>query len=104
MNQQVGWATMRALLVAASLALTLLAGCSGEVPMLTAKDTLPAADEAAALWADDAALAAVMTFELGDDIKSMIRQEIDRKSTRLNSSHSQISYAVLRLKKKIPGL
>src|SRR5688572_3491990 len=77
MNQQVGWATMRALLVAASLALTLLAGCSGEVPMLTAKDTLPAADEAAALWADDAALAAVMTFELGDDIKSMIRQEMD---------------------------
>src|SRR2546430_9922299 len=28
------------------------------------------------------------------------RQEIDRKSTRLNSSHSQISYAVFCLKKK----
>src|SRR5256886_4539180 len=28
------------------------------------------------------------------------RQEADRKSTRLNSSHSQISYAVFRLKKK----
>src|SRR5688572_32350405 len=27
-------------------------------------------------------------------------QPIDRKSTRLNSSHSQISYAVFRLKKK----
>src|SRR5688572_33211733 len=27
--------------------------------------------------------------------------EIDRKSTRLNSSHSQISYAVFCLKKKI---
>src|SRR5688572_31363373 len=27
-------------------------------------------------------------------------QEIDRKSTRLNSSHSQISYAVFCLKKK----
>src|SRR5688572_30983805 len=27
---------------------------------------------------------------------------IDRKSTRLNSSHSQISYAVFCLKKKIP--
>src|SRR2546430_12353636 len=31
----------------------------------------------------------------------MPRQEIDRKSTRLNSSHSQISYAVFCLKKKI---
>src|SRR5688572_31074863 len=29
---------------------------------------------------------------------------IDRKSTRLNSSHSQISYAVFCLKKKIPRL
>src|SRR5688572_31003281 len=27
-------------------------------------------------------------------------QEVDRKSTRLNSSHSQISYAVFCLKKK----
>src|SRR2546427_7627967 len=30
------------------------------------------------------------------------RPEIDRKSTRLNSSHSQISYAVFCLKKKNP--
>src|SRR2546430_8948742 len=29
-----------------------------------------------------------------------IRVELDRKSTRLNSSHSQISYAVFCLKKK----
>src|SRR2546427_4418896 len=28
------------------------------------------------------------------------RQDLDRKSTRLNSSHSQISYAVFCLKKK----
>src|SRR2546430_6813439 len=28
------------------------------------------------------------------------RQQLDRKSTRLNSSHSQISYAVFCLKKK----
>src|SRR5688572_26121827 len=28
-------------------------------------------------------------------------QDVDRKSTRLNSSHSQISYAVFCLKKKI---
>src|SRR5688572_32809227 len=30
----------------------------------------------------------------------VIHPEIDRKSTRLNSSHSQISYAVFCLKKK----
>src|SRR2546430_6551979 len=29
-----------------------------------------------------------------------LRRELDRKSTRLNSSHSQISYAVFCLKKK----
>src|SRR5688572_33092565 len=30
-----------------------------------------------------------------------VRPHVDRKSTRLNSSHSQISYAVFCLKKKI---
>src|SRR2546430_13337384 len=30
------------------------------------------------------------------------REKLDRKSTRLNSSHSQISYAVFCLKKKNP--
>src|SRR2546430_5595695 len=32
--------------------------------------------------------------------RGSLRQEPDRKSTRLNSSHSQISYAVFCLKKK----
>src|SRR2546427_8690636 len=37
----------------------------------------------------------------GDDVPRMERPGgIDRKSTRLNSSHSQISYAVFCLKKK----
>src|SRR2546427_8376271 len=31
-----------------------------------------------------------------------VRVRVDRKSTRLNSSHSQISYAVFCLKKKKP--
>src|SRR2546427_1082454 len=31
---------------------------------------------------------------------ALIRPDLDRKSTRLNSSHSQISYAVFCLKKK----
>src|SRR2546430_8215680 len=40
--------------------------------------------------------------------RSVTRQRTDRKSTRLNSSHSQISYAVFCLKKKkrefLPGI
>src|SRR2546427_7955171 len=32
--------------------------------------------------------------------KNLGREQLDRKSTRLNSSHSQISYAVFCLKKK----
>src|SRR2546427_4550788 len=38
---------------------------------------------------------------VGDEVPAGLgRVEIDRKSTRLNSSHSQISYAVFCLKKK----
>src|SRR2546430_8335256 len=37
---------------------------------------------------------------LGKAIRSLNQEVIDRKSTRLNSSHSQISYAVFCLKKK----
>src|SRR2546421_9494274 len=32
--------------------------------------------------------------------RGQLREELDRKSTRLNSSHDQISYAVFCLKKK----
>src|SRR2546427_4958701 len=35
-----------------------------------------------------------------DDPRAQLRRQQDRKSTRLNSSHSQISYAVFCLKKK----
>src|SRR2546430_11471490 len=38
-------------------------------------------------------------LEFGD-LERKIRRRRDRKSTRLNSSHSQISYAVFCLKKK----
>src|SRR2546430_4824742 len=46
---------------------------------------------------------------LPDDRERLCRERFvelddrDRKSTRLNSSHSQISYAVFCLKKKIPS-
>src|SRR5688572_31296849 len=36
----------------------------------------------------------------GDFRRRHRREDVDRKSTRLNSSHSQISYAVFCLKKK----
>src|SRR2546430_12383426 len=38
------------------------------------------------------------------DIERIDKETLDRKSTRLNSSHSQISYAVFCLKKKKPEL
>src|SRR3712207_8021456 len=37
---------------------------------------------------------------LGDDVRLGVLDEADRKSTRLNSSHANISYAVFCLKKK----
>src|SRR5256886_5736861 len=36
----------------------------------------------------------------GDEQQRLLAAQVDRKSTRLNSSHSQISYAVFCLKKK----
>src|SRR2546427_7992383 len=39
-------------------------------------------------------------LDFAERLLSKAREERDRKSTRLNSSHSQISYAVFCLKKK----
>src|SRR2546427_4130746 len=48
-----------------------------------------------------AALLLHLEQEFGISISlAALEMEIDRKSTRLNSSHSQISYAVFCLKKK----
>src|SRR2546430_6494482 len=41
-----------------------------------------------------------LVAQLSDGVVSMPALGLDRKSTRLNSSHSQISYAVFCLKKK----
>src|SRR2546430_3018560 len=44
---------------------------------------------------------AISSKRMADDVGSLQEQlRADRKSTRLNSSHSQISYAVFCLKKK----
>src|SRR2546428_6284486 len=40
----------------------------------------------------------------GHHVATVVFTEGDRKSTRLNSSHDQISYAVFCLKKKIPHM
>src|SRR3712207_8536848 len=39
-------------------------------------------------------------FPLGEDAHGFMVEALDRKSTRLNSSHANISYAVFCLKKK----
>src|SRR2546430_8833684 len=48
----------------------------------------------------DTAVTSKTLLKLVDYRKMTSRQREDRKSTRLNSSHSQISYAVFCLKKK----
>src|SRR5258707_11844565 len=41
-----------------------------------------------------------LLHELRQDVRALVIDEVDRKSTRLNSSHANISYAVFCLKKK----
>src|SRR2546430_16805121 len=57
-------------------------------------------------WELGASVAASVACELfhnsGQYRRRFSKRESDRKSTRLNSSHSQISYAVFCLKKKRP--
>src|SRR2546430_13158333 len=45
-------------------------------------------------------LAEALGLRIGDNMTILTAKGADRKSTRLNSSHSQISYAVFCLKKK----
>src|SRR3712207_8110474 len=45
-------------------------------------------------------LAVNLVSELGGSMEKVTVTELDRKSTRLNSSHANISYAVFCLKKK----
>src|SRR2546430_9499261 len=59
-------------------------------------------------WLDEQLPVRVAAHVLSKEIKAFLHvrsdglrgRELDRKSTRLNSSHSQISYAVFCLKKK----
>src|SRR3712207_7739381 len=56
--------------------------------------------DCAAMMHEDLPVLAVELFERLQAIGREARRTIDRKSTRLNSSHANISYAVFCLKKK----
>src|SRR2546430_7928526 len=64
------------------------AGRRGPLPA----ETMPDSISVPAVWGNLVTVSPDPTYALG--------QQLDRKSTRLNSSHSQISYAVFCLKKK----
>src|SRR3712207_7426724 len=49
---------------------------------------------------EDGALLDALRQRQLDDVAGAVRVGVDRKSTRLNSSHANISYAVFCLKKK----
>src|SRR2546430_10613294 len=74
-----------------------------EIYTLSLHDALPISEPAPSLMF---AVQMLVNTEKGDtfsfnEIKSWLEDAgLDRKSTRLNSSHSQISYAVFCLKKK----
>src|SRR3712207_8031786 len=57
-------------------------------------------DEAMFRTALSGLLAAVRANGTHHDVDSLDESDLDRKSTRLNSSHANISYAVFCLKKK----
>src|SRR2546430_12834954 len=68
-----------------------------EIYTLSLHDALPISQTPRAGWA--VATDAGETVAIDTTVTPELRRE-DRKSTRLNSSHSQISYAVFCLKKK----
>src|SRR3712207_7730002 len=57
---------------------------------------------AEALWPDGPPTNPAITVltDGGDSVRAFAGEPLDRKSTRLNSSHANISYAVFCLKKK----
>src|SRR5688572_32485157 len=77
---------------------------------LSLHDALPILEAGAVTSLDFNGSRVEVTFELAERMRPRVTTEsraslgsvslLDRKSTRLNSSHSQISYAVFCLKKK----
>src|SRR3712207_8205783 len=64
-------------------------------------DTIGGADiGSSAISSDEIAASGVGDSDIADDAVDSAEIDADRKSTRLNSSHANISYAVFCLKKK----
>src|SRR5258707_9677175 len=79
--------------------IALIGGGPGDVDLLTlrAVERLRAAD---VILYDDLAGDEILSFARPDAELIAVGKRADRKSTRLNSSHANISYAVFCLKKK----
>src|SRR2546430_12425329 len=71
-----------------------------EIYTLSLHDALPICVEDRRAVADAGQIKAPRQLAHRQDLVAVARRPADRKSTRLNSSHSQISYAVFCLKKK----
>src|SRR5207244_12905292 len=72
-----------------------------DISTLSLHDALPILAFSAVKWAGaSAAVISVVALAVLFEMTASATTEIDRKSTRLNSSHQIISYAVFCLKKK----
>src|SRR2546430_6419611 len=70
-------------------------------PQATVDYTCARSTDGGVTWTADAGCGSTASTTFFDDREYLwVDQNADRKSTRLNSSHSQISYAVFCLKKK----
>src|SRR2546430_13144507 len=79
-------------------------GASGSVSRTHSGNSVAAASDAAETYPESHSVAPQMGNEIasasGASARNIPAAVADRKSTRLNSSHSQISYAVFCLEKK----
>src|SRR2546430_12324136 len=71
-----------------------------EIYTLSLHDALPICHCSVASPGGSMTRTPMVIFAIHFDMASEMKEPEDRKSTRLNSSHSQISYAVFCLKKK----
>src|SRR5258707_4637143 len=74
-----------------------------EIYTLSLHDALPILTRATSCAASVVRSAARTMFSLAARLFSVAISRVDRKSTRLNSSHANISYAVFCLKKRQAG-
>src|SRR2546430_9127230 len=99
-RMSMAWLRALAVIVAVAGALLLLASGAGVRLALWTYGTGFALLRYAAYIGIAAAMLALVALFLPQGRTRWIAALLDRKSTRLNSSHSQISYAVFCLKKK----